>query len=40
MNSSPAGLLMSNGREELVDFNQNRGAALFYLTNRIGRRAM
>jgi hypothetical protein len=24
MNSSPAGLLMSNGREELVDFNPKR----------------
>jgi hypothetical protein len=40
MNSSPAGLLMFNGREELVDFNPNRGAAPFYLTNRIGRRAI
>jgi hypothetical protein len=40
MNSSPAGLLMSNGREELGDFKSNRGVAPSYLTNRIGRRAI
>ena len=40
MSSLPVGLLMFDGIEELADFKSTRGLVPYYLTNRIGRRAM